>query len=581
MGTHTTHKGVSQSVGVPRGHSSVYVEVEERPAMPLDDPLMDEQHFAPQQKPEAQPLGAQHVSLDEAPPNEHDDGNDITRVIADAPAPSTGGRSDGPPTSGGPSEGASDPDADRTTELQTYMHLLKGNVGPGCLSLPWAVSVLGIPLMLLTLLGLCIITTFNCWAIVRWKRRHGGGAASGRALTYADLGEMAYGPRFRSFVVFCVCATQLAVCTVFLSFIGENISSVLRNVAPGTPLDSSRAVVVATLPMVMLLSFAPNLRVLAPATAAGMALLFLGFGCLGLIIEQNWSQRAKALPSMDLSRVPIAMCAVMYSFEGINLVLPIEAAMKDPSKFYGIFVRAMATVTAIYAIFATLCIAAFGSIDNGSVTAFLMEHSDQYSAKSLVLAANFFVSFSVLVTYPLQLFPAINLVSQLRARKARRGAGGGGWVGVEHRRIPAFGEDGLPVAGGGAEQTSSLPQIIPGEEGGNTWQLTEREGPFGNRKSFEGDSPLLRAGLVLGTFVVAIVIPNVQELISLSGAFAGSSAALVIPPLIELKSLLEYNSKWAHPVVKCYILLAIGIVFLLLGTAASLFDIIKAFNEER
>ena len=160
-------------------------------------------------------------------------------------------------------------------------------------------------------------------------------------------------------------------------------------------------------------------------------------------------------------------------------------------------------------------------------------------------------------------------------------SGGGGWVGVEHRRIPAFGEDGLPVAGGGAEQTSSLPQIIPGEEGGNTWQLTEREGFFGNRKSFEGDSPLLRAGLVLGTFVVAIVIPNVQELISLSGAFAGSSSALVIPPLIELKSLLEYNSKWAHPVVKCYILLAIGIVFLLLGTAASLFDIIKAFNEER
>ena len=32
---------------------------------------------------------------------------------------------------------------DKTTESQTFIHLLKGYIGPGCLSLPWAVSQVG------------------------------------------------------------------------------------------------------------------------------------------------------------------------------------------------------------------------------------------------------------------------------------------------------------------------------------------------------------------------------------------------------------------------------------------------------
>ena len=296
--------------------------------------------------------------------------------------------------------GVTDHDAhERTNALQTYLHILKGNVGPGCLSLPWAVSVLGIPLALVTLLCLCCITSYNCWAVLRWKRRH---MADRRDVSYADLGQLAYGKRFRNFVLFCVCTTQLCVCTVFFSFIGENISAVLRAVAPGTPLDNSRVVISLVLPMAMFLSCAPNLKVLSPLSAVGMVLLFLAFSCISLIISANWADRPTDLPSLDASRLPLAMCAIVYSFEGINLVIPIEAAMKDPSQFDKVFALAMASVTAFYSLFACICVVAFGPIDNGSITAFLMENAERYSAKSLVLAANFIVSVSVLLTYPLQ-----------------------------------------------------------------------------------------------------------------------------------------------------------------------------------
>ena len=37
-------------------------------------------------------------------------------------------------------------DEHKTTVLQTFVHLLKGYIGVGMLSLPWAVSQLGVPM---------------------------------------------------------------------------------------------------------------------------------------------------------------------------------------------------------------------------------------------------------------------------------------------------------------------------------------------------------------------------------------------------------------------------------------------------
>ena len=89
---------------------------------------------------------------------------------------------------------------------------------------------------------------------------------------------------------------------------------------------------------------------------------------------------------------------------------------------------------------------------------------------------------------------------------------------------------------------------------------------------------MLRACLVLFTFGIAISIPNVQELISLSGAFAGSSCALIVPPLLELRSILEGHHRLSIVAISRYILLAIGVVFLVIGTAASVVDIVEAFG---
>ena len=42
------------------------------------------------------------------------------------------------------------------------------------------------------------------------------------------MGEKAYGSKFRSYVTTALCTQQLAICTVFFSFMGGNLASVVR-----------------------------------------------------------------------------------------------------------------------------------------------------------------------------------------------------------------------------------------------------------------------------------------------------------------------------------------------------------------
>jgi hypothetical protein len=49
----------------------------------------------------------------------------------------------------------------KTTWWQTYIHLLKGYIGPGCLSLPWAVSQLGIPLGCVAIAGMAYWSSYS------------------------------------------------------------------------------------------------------------------------------------------------------------------------------------------------------------------------------------------------------------------------------------------------------------------------------------------------------------------------------------------------------------------------------------
>lgn len=409
---------------------------------------------------------------------------------------------------------------EKTTVLQTYLHLVKGNIGPGCLSLPWAFSKLGLAGGITSCILLCLWTSYNCHMVVELRRQCS-------AHTYPEVGEWAYGKKFKAFVTICICFQQLAICTVFLSFCGENILAVL----PG---EIHHAVVISlALPSVLALSCIPTLRKMTWATLAGTLTLLLALILILVAMDQHDGTDATILPTPSFPQVPLATCAILYSFEGICLILPVEGAMKSPRYFGQVFWVAMATVCLAFCIVAGCSVLVYGDVDNGSITAYILKNFTDH--REMILIANTFVSVSVLLTYPLQLFPCLELV--------------GAWVEQKRRR-------GLEPLSMDEENEEEKESFIP------------------------GDSPQLRLGLVMLTYVVAIVIPNVQQLISLAGALCGSSTALLIPPLLELQSVRRTTNSLLSK-QKCYVSFFFGIVFCLIGSGASIVNIIRLYMQKR
>ena len=155
---------------------------------------------------------------------------------------------------------------------EVVVHLLKANIGPGVLALPMHFAALGPAAGCATLAAVASQGIFGMWLLVRTQqqqqRRQQRAHATGceqRLLSFADLGELAYGRAGRLAVQLNVCALQLGVCAVFLGLVGDNLTAVL-------PLSRAAAVLVAY-GACAALCLLPELSSLSPFSAFGTAVM--------------------------------------------------------------------------------------------------------------------------------------------------------------------------------------------------------------------------------------------------------------------------------------------------------------------
>ena len=472
-----------------------------------------------------------------------------------------------------PDFGGDDEEEHTTTFWQTLLSLVKGYIGCGILSLPWAVSQLGIPLGCFAIALMALWSSYNCWTVVKLKRfierstmdgeneegkedaevpeaddaasEANSYASASTNVTYPDLGEWAYGKQFQSYVAACICTQQLAICTVYISFIGENLLAVL-DFFDIHLVTSHFAKITVALPLVLSLSFLPSLKKLAPVMVGGTLLLLLGFVSLGIIGYIQWDNRPEHPPDMNPTKAPLAVASILFSFEGICLVLPVESAMKQPQNFQRAFEYAMVAVAAVMALVACLSTSVFGDVTNGSITAFLLKlYKHDPSVTFWLMVSNTAVSLSILLTYPLQLVPAAELM--------------GPWL--TKMKCPCADPNMLNNNGDDKDLAAFEPlPALPEHQESNVEDLPSQ--PYSNEMEYEndedamsrsgvesvrsmatsvvpemtmpGDSASLRLFLVMITYTIAVAVPNVENLISLAGAVAGSSTALLIPPILDL-----------------------------------------------
>jgi len=264
----------------------------------------------------------------------------------------------------------------------------------------------------------------------------------------------------------------------------------------------------------------------------------------------------------------------MYSFEGINLVLPVEAAMKKPEHFLAVYIVAKVIIVLTFTLFSIMCVSAFGKVDDGSINAFLTKHAQNYNGVSLVLVANIIVSFSVLFSYPLQLFPCIISLGQDRFRRSQQR---GDVLPLNEAKPTSPLLSTRTTSKNNPHSLTDSTQDLPDQAQNNTVNRIQKGEHLSSMSGVDGDSPVLRTILVLLTFLAAIAVPNVQELISLAGAFAGTSMALIIPPLIKLSVVSGEHANLEK--LRYWSLVIFGSFLGISGTLASVIEIYNSYVD--
>lgn len=95
---------------------------------------------------------------------------------------------------------------------------------------------------------------------------------------------------------------------------------------------------------------------------------------------------------------------IVFTFEGIGLIIPISESMKEPEKFPKVLTGVMIGITALFTSLGALSYATFGSETKTVILLNLPQQSH------LVQTVQGLYSIAIMLSIPLQLFPAIRIM---------------------------------------------------------------------------------------------------------------------------------------------------------------------------
>lgn len=225
----------------------------------------------------------------------------------------------------------------------------------------------------------------------------------------------------------------------------------------------------------------------------------------------------RAFAIVSIANLSLFFGTVIYVFEGIGIVLPLQREMKHPNNFsrkLGVLNIGVLILTSFVITFGFFGYWRFGDEVESSLTMNLPQD------EVLAQAINIIIATGVALGYAMQFYIPIQILFPL----------------IKRSMSCAF------------------------------------NNPFASELAF-------RIFMVLVTFTVAILVPNVGLLISLIGAVCSNSLALVFPVIIEYLVMTRGDSKMPlFHIIKNLLILGLALIGFLSGGYQSILGIIALYN---
>ncbi|XP_023289465.1 proton-coupled amino acid transporter 1 isoform X2 [Orussus abietinus] len=422
-----------------------------------------------------------------------------------------------------------------TSYLETLMHLFKGNVGSGIFALGDAFKNAGILLAPPLTIFLGIICVHAQHILVRCNeevtRRMGNsltqqpGFAGTIELCFATgpLRLRKYSVLMRRLVNVFLCVTQLGFCCVYFVFISTNMKQVLD--VYGFHLDVHSHMAVILIP-ILLSTWIRNLKYLVPFSSIANFLVISGYISTVYLMSHDLPPISSRNYVASWNSLPLFFGTVIYSFEGITLVLPLKNEMKKPSNFHkplGVLNVGMVIVGGMFVTIGFLAYLKYGDSVAGSVTLNLnSKEAGEVETADISRLPQFIqisICLSILLTYSLQFYVPIAIM----------------WPAIVNR----YGPFRWPV----------VAEIC------------------------------FRSFTCFVTFVLAEAIPQLGLFISLVGAVSSTALALMFPPIIEMVVCWQNATLGVFTILKDILILLIGLLGFATGTYESLTSIVREFSK--
>ncbi|XP_035265473.1 proton-coupled amino acid transporter 1 [Anguilla anguilla] len=412
-----------------------------------------------------------------------------------------------------------------TTFFQTLIHLLKGNIGTGLLGLPLAIKNAGLVVGPISLFVMGIVAV-HCMNVLVKCSHHLGNKLGKSSLNYGDVMEQSmenvsclrrYSVWGRHVVNLFLIVTQLGFCCVYFVFLSDNVKQVVE-AANGTTVNCH-----INQTSVMVPSFDSRLYMLC----------FLPF-----IILLVFTPNLKYLAPFSLV-ANLAMCAslsLIYWYSILHIPTPVNLPYVGIPKDYPLFFG-----TAIFA---------FEGI--GVVLPLENKMQKPHQFRLVLYLGMAMVSF---------LYISLGTIGYLCFGNVI-----GASITLNLPNCWMYQVVKLLYCGG-IFFTYALQFYVPADiitptavaRVGERWKLPV--------------DLLIRTALVIFTCLLAILIPELDLVISLVGSISSSALALIFPPLLQILAYHDDGlSRWV--VLKNCLISLVGIVGFVAGTYVSIEQII-------
>ncbi|KAJ2726455.1 hypothetical protein GGI07_000593 [Coemansia sp. Benny D115] len=283
------------------------------------------------------------------------------------------------------------------TPQKAFFLLVKSFVGTGVLVLPRAFFNGG--LVFSTILMSAIAWyALHCMIMLSDVYLKLGGS-------YGDLALKLYGRPLKYCVMVSIVLAQLGFCCAYIIFVATNMQDLWNYVTDCKHQFPKEMWILGQLLIYVPLAFVRKIKKFASLSVIGNFFILIGLGYL--FLYDFWSiivHGPAEVVQFNPSKFPLLVGTAAFSYEGISLVIPIVESMERKDKFNYVLTASLVICAGIFVVIGALSYLTFGD----SVEAVVLLNLPKGTVWTL--GVQLLYSLAIIMSVPLQLFPAIRII---------------------------------------------------------------------------------------------------------------------------------------------------------------------------